>query len=612
MDFDGPRFCFQHLWAELLLTYSDFLLPDDRELQKKRRKRHREMMAAKRKEIGVSTPNDAATTTTNEAGKKDGNKDADLNDDEDDVRVVHGFDSAGFLKRSPPSWRPFLRSLLATNLFQQFNHNACEAALHRSRNPRRPAIFFDRLTRVKTLNAARLMVENTLSAFEDESASSSGNDDGSLLSSGEGHHHHHHHHRRFYDRVGPPRPLPQQPEHPSSTSGSSNDDAQHQRYSESLWQNGSLRRWQRKRQMFYAYTAFPSLSRDWGEGIAPTATTTPPAVPSSNSSETKNGDASTKRRGQSSSSSSSSNELGSDGGTSQRKRASSAVEISVSLKPALNGGDASELTTQIVESEERVPRESLSVGRGEVKASGSSGSSSSELWLAGQKKNLKAILSLGDGFTWLQSPSVAVVVDAANTKEVDADDGDDDDEVDSQDEGAHKAAAAADNECSDDEGDDGIPRRAWMAWQESADDGNGADKEGADKEGADASNNADGSQEDSVLKSLFGRFGVEANLQEKQMAEQLSERDFSDDEESSGDESHKDPRHGDSHKGDRRADHQSSFHFSVFTNGSNSNGSGDGDGGGGGATGSSDGNNNGTGNNTAGSLWSVVESALFG
>ena len=42
MDFDAPRFCFIHLWAELLLTYSEFLQPDDREARKKQKRRRRE------------------------------------------------------------------------------------------------------------------------------------------------------------------------------------------------------------------------------------------------------------------------------------------------------------------------------------------------------------------------------------------------------------------------------------------------------------------------------------------------------------------------------------------------------------------------------------------
>jgi hypothetical protein len=130
MDVDAARFHFLHLWTELLLPYTEFLQPS------------------------VAEKSKAAVAEKVNTGQS--------KDERGDERVVHEFDSAGFLAASPPTWRPFLQGLLETNLFQAFNHEACEALIRRSRNTRRPEVFFEKLTQSKTLVEMRSMVENSL------------------------------------------------------------------------------------------------------------------------------------------------------------------------------------------------------------------------------------------------------------------------------------------------------------------------------------------------------------------------------------------------------------------------------------------------------------------
>ena len=478
MDFDAPRFCFIHLWAELLLTYSEFLQPDDREARKKQKRRRRERRRKHRRqqETHQQKTSNGRLVGTNESssGSSFAGDDSSSSEDLDD-KIVHGFDSNGFLEGSPPHWRPFLRRLLVTNIFQQFNHEACEAAINRSRNAKRPAVFFERFTQSQTLSAARMMVENSLAALDEESiptfsaggstsangnmmmSSASGIDSGSDNSAGGGAGGGRgggsgvvgsggggigtvtasaEWYRQAYDRIAPPP-------YANNRSDVTQEEEQYRR--EALWQNGSLKRWQRKRQIFYSYTAFPDLSRDWGAGtVLSHATTTnsagrilvctgdgAPSAPPSGEHD-MNVDESAKLKGKKIDAKNGGGdddddgaavahdeEAGSVSSAQSREGASSAMEIPQGIAQGMAAVAATYVislrnTEADKESDERISPTPVDPEI-DKKASGSLrwaekgvAESRGNVWLAEHKEKLKKIMQGDSYFAWLQT-SAAVM-----------------------------------------------------------------------------------------------------------------------------------------------------------------------------------------------------------
>jgi len=206
MDVDAARFHFLHLWTELLLPYTEFLQPS------------------------VADKSKAAADKASAGQSKD---------ERGDERVVHEFDSAGFLAASPPTWRPFLQGMIGTNLFQAFNHEACEALIRRSRNTRRPEVFFEKLTQSKTLSEMRSMVENSLLSPDV---------DGNRIL----------HASSSYTLNLPSLEFADKKHSKAGTKSPNSNQA--------------------NCVMYFAYTVFPDLARQWGAGPAPSLEL--PSVPS--------------------------------------------------------------------------------------------------------------------------------------------------------------------------------------------------------------------------------------------------------------------------------------------------------------------------------------------
>ena len=350
------------------------------------------------------------------------------------------------------------------------------------------------------------MVENSLAALENESPGAGASPPESY--------------RQAYDRIGPPQPL---------LDHGSNEDAQQeeqqqrysQRYSEALWQNGSLRRWQRKRQVIFSYTTFPSLARDWGAGIAPSpGAAERPGVPTA-AGKRNNSTASRKQKpGRAGGREGRYEAPPADASPSPRRRAISAMDP-MPPKAALNSDT----------------RESLSADRVEEKAS--------------------AVGVDGDQFReWLWS---IVAVPGAGQSQGDSDavgngEVEEEEEEEEEEEGSDNGCAEQESSSANrvEKGEDGgagdsnaAMQRAWEARQATI-----APKKSmwADFFGASPSSvgsNGAGSSEDSIFRSLHQRFVVPGTsarssraVGQQTLAEALSELNFSDEESSEDGDDH--------------------------------------------------------------------------